>query len=311
VVTNIKNPIISLTHSSPDILTKEDIAEEMNQIKTRLMVQFKDNPQQLESLLKSVDELSDFELGRFAIKNKGALSGYWTWYVILGYKRSDSTSPLEQFIIEKSPTVLATQERFKIFQTLLTKYIQSNSTVCSIPCGMMADLFTLNLPDKVNGVRFVGIDIDKTVFDLARDLAKKLKVRFPYDFFYKNAWDLNIENEFDIITSNGLNNYEKDDDKVVALYRGLHTALKAKGRLICSALTLPPVFGKESEWDMDKIDKDNLLEAATLFSTILEATWANFRTSEKTSAQLREAGFKNIEIHWDSQKIFPTFSAQK
>ena len=295
----------SHTHISPDKLSKEDISNELNRIKTRLTDQFKNEPDKLAFLLKSADELSEFELGRFCIKNKGALSGYWTWYLILGFNRNSQTTPLEQFLVEKSPMSLSTRDRFKIFQTLLTQHIKSNSVVCSIPCGMMADLLTLNLPEKIIDVRFVGIDLDASVIELAKDLAKKSNVTSRYEFFQQDAWNLNFENEFDMITTNGLNIYEKDDNHVVALYRGLHKALKNKGRLICSAITPP------EEWEMSKVNQNDLLEAGALFRTVLEATWANFRTSEQTCQQLKEAGFENIEVHWDSRKMFPTFCGQK
>ncbi len=302
---------ISLTHTGPDKLTRAQIAEEIKQIQQRLSKQFESDPEKRNDLLKMLDELADFELGRFFIKNKGALSAYWTWYAILGFNNSATTSPLERFILEKAPIALATQERFSIFQTLLTKHIQSNSVVCSVPCGMMADLLTLNLPEQIKEVRFIGIDIDNTVFSLAKDLAKQMQSRFHCEFFKKDAWNLNMENTFDIITTHGLNIYEKDDSRIVALYRGLHNALKAHGKLICSALTPPPIINNESEWDFSKISQADLISSSLLFKTILEATWSNFHTSEKTCSQLKEAGFEDIEIHWDSRKMFPTFCAQK
>lgn len=229
----------SLTHSGVDSLSKEEITGEFNQIKERLTKEFRNDSTKLAFLLDTLEELSKFELGRFLIKNK-SLSGYWTWYIILGFKNYPITSPLERFLVEKAPTILATQQRFVIFQSLLTQHIQSHSVVCSLPCGMMADLLTLNLPEHVSEIRLVGIDLDAAVFDLAKALAKQLNVRNKYEFFKKDAWDLNIEKEFDIITSNGLNIYEKDDSKVVALYRGMYRALKDHGHLICSALTPPP-----------------------------------------------------------------------
>ena len=300
----------SLTHTGSDKLTKEDIAREFGQIKERLTVEFKSESEKLASLLLTLEEFSQFELGRFLIKNK-SLSGYWTWYIILGFRNNAITSPVEKFFVEQAPAVLATQHRFAIFQSLLIKHIKSNSVVCSLPCGMMADLLTLTLPKNVKEVRFVGIDLDSTVFELAKALAKQLNVRNSYEFFKKDAWDLNIENELDIITSNGLNIYEKDDSKVVALYKGMYRALKTNGHLICSALTPPPMMTTNCEWDMEQINKEDLATAGALMKTILQATWSNFRSSEKTCEQLREAGFENIEIVWDKQKMFPTFSAQK
>lgn len=301
---------LSLTHKGYDLLGKEEISCEFNQIKERLTTEFKNDTEKLALLLQILEELSQFELGRFLIKNK-SLSGYWTWYIILGFQNQLITSPLEKFIVTKAPTVLATQQRFAIFQSLLIKHIHSHSSVCSIPCGMMADLLTLNLPQNIQEVRLVGIDLDSAVFELAKALAKKLNVRHHYEFFKKDAWHLNIEEQFDVITSNGLNIYEKDDSKVIALYREMYLALKNQGHFICSALTLPPTLTHQCEWDMRKINSTDLATASLLFKNILQTTWANFRSSEKTCQQLQEAGFKNIEIIWDKQRMFPTFLAQK
>lgn len=292
----------SLTHASGDKLTKEDIAAELQALKQRLT-----DPADV----KYVDELSEFELGRFLIKNKGALSGYWTWYVILGFNSGKIQSQLEKFILEKAPVILATRERFGIFQQLLIDAIQSHSVVCSVPCGMMADLLTLELPEKVQEVRFVGIDFDGMVFQLAQDLAKQVKCGHQCDFFKKDAWALGVSNQYDVVTTNGLNIYEKDDDRVVALYKGLHETLKVGGTLICSALTPPPTLDQNCEWDFAHIDQDALKFSAMLFRSILAATWANFRSSAKTVSQLEAAGFENVQIHWDTRKMFPTFSAQK
>lgn len=306
----MKDNTLSLTHSGSDKLSKEEIADELHLIKARLEAEFADNPNKLTQVLETVEALSEFELGRFLIKNK-SLSGYWTWYVILGFNNHSISSPIEKYLVEKAPAILATRERFTIFQTLLSKYIKSNSVVCSLPCGLMVDLLTLKLPQEVKEVRFVGIDLDAVVFDLAKNLAKELRVQTHCEFFHKDAWNLNIQNQFDLITSNGLNIYESDDSKVVSLYRGMYDALKNQGHLICSALTPPPTATTVSEWNMDKINKKDLETATTIFKTILQATWSNFRSSDKTCEQLREAGFTNIEIYWDTQRMFPTFLAQK
>lgn len=301
---------VSLTHLGPDKLSKADISREFQLIRERLLNEFRDAPDKRAELLNTLDALSEFELGRFLIKNK-SLSGYWTWYVILGFNDHVVTSPVEKYLIEKAPAILATRQRFSIFQSLLTRYIQSHSVVCSLPCGMMADLLTLELPGEVGEVRFVGIDLDATVFDLAKALAEQLKVRASCEFFQQDAWNLEATEKFDLITTNGLNIYENDDSKVVALYRGMWNALKNQGRLICSALTPPPTMTANCEWDMDKIDKNDLAASMAIFKVILGATWSNFRSSAKTCEQLREAGFDNIEIYWDQQRMFPTFLAQK
>ncbi len=300
----------SLTHLGPDRLNKAEISREFQLIKEQLEREFKDNPNKKAELLQTLDALSEFELGRFLIKNK-SLSGYWTWYVICGFNDYLITSPVEKYLIEKAPTILATRQRFEIFQSLLRQYIKSNNVVCSLPCGVMADLLTLNLSEEINRVHFVGIDLDAAVFDLAKSLAKQRKVQASCEFFQQDAWSLNFKDKFDLITTNGLNIYEKDDNKVVALYKGMWTALKSQGRLICSALTPPPTMTTDCEWDMDKINQDDLEASMTIFKNILGVTWSSFRSSTKTCAQLREAGFDNIEIYWDRQKMFPTFLAGK
>jgi len=301
----------SHTHTGSEKPSKSEISEQMETIKTRLSREFISEPEKLAALLKMLHDLSEFELGRFLIKNKGALSGYWTWYCILGFNTSPINSTLERFLLDKTPAVLAMRERFSIFQSLLLENIHAKSVVCSIPCGMMADLLTLKLPNKIGELQFVGIDLDATVFQLAEGLAEELNCTVPCIFLQKNAWELEFKNEFDLITTNGLNIYEKEDSRVVELYRVLYDALKPGGKLICSALTPPPLGTQTSEWDFSKIDINDLAVSATLFRTLLEATWANYRSSEKTLAQLTEAGFEKINIVWDSRKMFPTFCAQK
>jgi hypothetical protein len=118
----------SLTHLGPDKISKADISHEFQLIKLRLEKEYKDNPNKKAELLQTLDALSEFELGRFLIKNK-SLSGYWTWYVILGFNNHIITSPVEKFLVERAPAILATQQRFAIFQSLLTKYITSHSVV--------------------------------------------------------------------------------------------------------------------------------------------------------------------------------------
>lgn len=309
-MTLTKTVSASLTHHSPDKLSKADISVEFQLIKNRLENEFKDNPAKKTELLQLLDALSEFALGRFLIKNK-SLSGYWTWYVIQGGNTDSMTSPVEKYLIERAPAILATRQRFALFQSLLIQFIQSDSIVCSLPCGMMADLLTLNLSAEISGVRFVGIDLDATAFVLAKALAKQLQVKVPCEFVQQDAWELNVKEKFDLITTNGLNIYEKEDGRVVTLYRTMWSALKKQGRLICSALTPPPSMTAHCEWAMDKIDKNDLQTSMMIFKIILNATWSNFRSSEQTYDQLRQAGFDHIEIFWDEQKMFPTFLAQK
>lgn len=299
----------SLTHHQGDFITEENIKAQKASIISRLGQDYHSNISIKDKLLSIVNELSQFELGRFFIKNQGALSGYWTHYVISGFSESN-LEPLERTILTQLPSSLATRQRFNIFQDLLHKHIRSHSVVCSVPCGSMMDLISLDLPDEVVEVRFVGIDLDKVSIDLAKSLAKFHDTTYSCQFFQQNAWDIGRHhpNSFDVITTNGLNIYERDDRKVIDLYTALQQSLKPGGKLIGSALSSPA-----DDWSLEKIDPNALELQRAIFSEILQATWANFRTPNQTKTQLKEAGFnqESIEIIWDDAHLMYTFMAEK
>ncbi|MCH9632232.1 MAG: hypothetical protein S4CHLAM6_05620 [Chlamydiae bacterium] len=108
---------------------------------------FSENYQQLEQKIRArgnlpyasveqqmdiLNDLQQFALGRFLIENRG-LNGYWTEYVLRHPENGRLTnlnsngeviSQTESFLLNKAPTVLATQERFKIFHTEIQKRIE-------------------------------------------------------------------------------------------------------------------------------------------------------------------------------------------
>lgn len=302
----------SLTHDQgKELYTRSELTEELESIKARLGKTFSDDEAMAAKALEMLEELQDFELGRFLIKNSGALSGKWTYYIIVEFRERQISNQTEEFILHRAPTVKATQERYAIFQKVLQGAIKSNSVICSIPCGVMGDLLHLDLPDEIENVRFVGIDLDETAFDLAKALAAKLRVKHSCEFFKKDAWQITDEEKYDVITTNGLNIYEKSDDRVQELYTILYRALKPEGLLLGSHLSMPTTVEATGEWDMSQINGDDLAQQKLLFVDILQATWSNFRSAETTQSQLSAAGFKDIEILWDTQKIFYTFTARK
>lgn len=112
-----------------------------------------------------------------------------------------------------------------------------------------------------------------------------------------------------MITSNGLNIYERDSNKVIELYKQFHNALKKSGYLITSFITPPPSPNQDSNWKLLK-PKDAAKQAA-IFTDILQAGWQCYRTEEESKNQLQAAGFIVEEVIYDSQNIFPTVLARK
>lgn len=100
----------------------------------------------------------------------------------------------------------------------------------------MGELLYLNY-SAVRDFRLVGIDIDKDALAGAKALAQSLKLHKNVELLEKDGWRLGLKNEFDLISSNGLNIYEPDTNKVTELYRQFYLALKQGGKLVTSFLT--------------------------------------------------------------------------
>ncbi len=255
--------------------------------------------------LELLEKLSEFELGRFLLEKRG-LNGYWIAYIITDATSINLTSSLERWIIHDLPAAKATRERFYIFQEQVQKYTKGEMTLASIPCGRMDDFLTADLPPNV---KFVGIDLDPESLELAKQNAIKRKKYTISDFIQNGAWSLDTTNSYDIITSNGLNIYEPDDDKVTSLYKQFFAALKPRGILITSFLTPPPALSKDSTWK--NFNQTDIIKQKALFADILQVKWQSFRTELQTRQQLEKAGFDVIDIIYDQQGMFPTIVARK
>nr|WP_238400285.1 class I SAM-dependent methyltransferase [Legionella bononiensis] len=171
----------------------------------------------------------------------------------------------------------------------------------------MDDLLSLDYSNKTN-INLVGIDLDNGSIELAAQNAVKYDFK-NVSFLIKDAWNLGIESQFNLITSNGLNIYESDDEQVTLLYKQFYNALKNKGILITSFITPPPKFNSQSTWK--NINSDDALKQHALFNDIIQANWQTYRTEDQTREQLNKAGFDVLDIIYDSQGIFPTVIARK
>jgi len=259
----------------------------------------------LEQELELLDSLCEFELGRFLLANKG-LNGYWTSYVTLHGPKKQNLHPLEQWLLNSAPSVCATRERFFIFNKILQENLSDDITIASIPCGTMEDLTLLNT-ESFQNISYVGIDYDSQSIALAKANCKLLQ-NISLDFKQKDAWNLKLNSQFDIITSNGLNVYEPDNEKVIELYANFYASLKQNGLLITSFLTPPPTLSQASTWK--NYSPNDVLKQKALFVDIIGVKWQSFQTPQQTMRQLRTAGFKDIDFIYDSQAMFPTVIAR-
>jgi hypothetical protein len=122
---------------------------------------------------------------------------------------------------------------------------------------------------------------------------------------------MHAEEQFDLLTSNGLNIYEQDDRKVTQLYKTFYTALKPNGVLVTSFLTPSPWLDPTSPWEMNIINQSDLLRQKIIYSYIVQPKWQAYRTETKTIEQLKEAGFRDVQIIYDEYKMFPAVLALK
>lgn len=274
----------------------------------------------VEKQLELLNGLKDFEFGKFLVQHQG-INGFWTHYMLthpwFGKKTGRNLegkplAELEKFLLNHAPTLLATQQRFEIFLKENQKCVKNGATLVCIPSGLMGEFLYLDFKG-INDIKLVGIDLDNESLTETEKLAQKQKLDQFIKLENKNAWHLNYENEFDLISSNGLNIYEPDEKRLIQLYQEFYKALKPNGKLVTSFVTCPPNPDNPSQcqWDFSQINKENLLLQKIIFSDILNAKWQCFRSENETKEQLKKAGFKNIEFIYDRAKIFPTVVAFK
>lgn len=309
----IKNGAL-LSHS----ICPENIKKVISKIKQKILQAGDKSYVRVEKQLELLNELSQFDLGRFLIQH-GGLNGFWTHY-ILTYpqegkvidknNRGEPLGRLEKTLLNDLPIVVATQERFKIFLKENQKAVKSGAKLASIPCGMLGELLYLDYKG-ITDIKLFGLDYDSATLNDAKMLALKLGLTNKINLIKTDAWQLNFINEFNLISSNGLNIYEPDDKKIVNLYKKFYQALVPGGKLVTSSITYPPSFPEKTEWKTQKLDYDKILLQQIIFSDILNSKFFCFRTTKKTKQQLVDVGFKNIRFIEDNAKIFPTVVAEK
>lgn len=296
-----------LSHS----LETETISIAIEKIAMRIQQQGDKSYASVDMQLDLLHQLSQFELGRFLLLNRG-INGFWTHY-ILTYpwtSKKENLTFVEEFILERAPIMLATQERFKIFLQENQKAVRNGARLTCIPSGIMGELLYLSL-ENINDIKLIGVDYDPDALNDATLLAKQQNLSSIVELKMDDAWSMRFENQFDLISSNGLSIYEPDDTRVTQLFDTFYKALKPRGKLVTSFLTTPPTLSDECEWNTSVIDQNNLLLQKIIFADILAVKWQCYRSSAKTKEQLESVGFEAINFIYDKAKMFPTVVAYK
>lgn len=265
----------------------------------------------LEQTLDVLAQLQEFELGRFLLHNSG-LNGYWTSY-IFQYSPADVTSsPMEHWLLNKS-LLCGGRERFHRFKAEVAKCVTEGAVLASIPCGAMHDLLQQGY-GSVERFTLVGVDVDTESIDLARENATRCGIGQHCEFLVRDAWQLDLDGELDLIVSNGLNMYESDPQRLAALYRNFSRALRPGGQLLLSFLPPPPpppweAPDRAGEWDNYGVAEEDLRKELSLFGDILQVRYLNFSTEAEVRAQLEEVGLTVKSVTYSSTGVMPIVSA--
>lgn len=258
----------------------------------------------LRETLEFLDQLTEFELGRYLIQNQ-SFDAYWTAYITLHAQKLLLNNPLEKWLIEKCPGIQSNIDRFHVFQSVIQQHLHSDACILSVPCGLMDDLFRLDYSQFKN-IKLIGVDLDPRALHGAKINAQKLNFKGELELKQQDAWSLNLNSLCDLVTSNGLCIYEKDDEQVVNLYEKISQYLKPKGTFITSFLTPPEENGKPL-WV--NYDEKSLVKQQAVFKDILQAQWQTFRSEDLSVELLERAGFKVKDIIYDPQRMYPVISA--
>ena len=292
----------------------------VKKIKSRILNEGDKPHVSVQKQLALLADLQQFEVGRFLIHNRG-INGFWTDYILTHPERGRKTgrnfsgalfSDLEKFLLDRAPTMLATQQRFKIFLRENQKCVCENASLACIPSGLMGELRYLDF-QNIRNIRLVGVDLDKDALSQALQLAKRQKLQTFVELKNENAWHLSARAEFDLISSNGLSIYEACNNRLLRLYKAFYQALKSGGKLITSFLTHPRSADDPQKccWNLQQVNQADLLLQKIIFDDVLKVKWQCFRSEKETEGLLEKAGFKEIRFIDDQARIFPTVIALK
>jgi SAM-dependent methyltransferase len=286
-----------------------NVQEELEKVKARIL-----SGPEPDKKIKVFNQLCEFEYGRWMLINQG-LNAYWANYLIYHDEiRKEKMIKEPMHSLEKtilnSPGVLSSKDRAKRNSTILQKLIKDNMTVASIPCAAMNDLLRLNL-NGMDNIKLVGIDLDSAAIDLAKENSVKFKKETFCTFKLADAFDLNIENEFDVLHSTGLNMYAKTESELLKLYTNFYKAVKPGGYLVVTSNVAPKDENGSFTWSVGLMEMASLPEQVLIFFDVIQIRQGMYCTKDQIISQLKTVGFTDIQVDFDSRKMFLCFTAKK
>ncbi len=286
-----------------------DFQQIYTQIRSRLISESEKSLVNLKEQLDVLDQLAEFPLGRFIIEHKG-LNGYWLNYTLTTSVAEKGVSELERFFLERAPATLAMRDSFTISQQIIQQNLKNGIVIASIPCGVMANVLTIDY-SSIKEMRLIGIDLDFEALVYANQLAEDMKLGHEIEFSQYDAWKIDTNSEYDIISSHGLNLYLDHESELIELYERLNRSLKNGGLLISSFLPPSPSRSADSPWVMAEINEEDLRLQKIMISDVARVKWRHYYTYDQVANQMKHAGFKSVEFIPDKACMRPTVVAQK
>ncbi len=263
----------------------------------------------LSEKLDILKQLTEFEFGRHILQNNG-VNGRWTHYMSYEYYQTPSSSkhPLESRLFSFGLWA-SIKERLDFVQSCLQPDLRDGIALLSVPCGVMADLLTLDYAGLSN-FQLVGIDLDPDSLALAKNLARERNLSDNTSFFLEDAWNISLTRKFDKVVCLGLIPYVRDERKVL-LFKALNAALIDEGELFVNFRTPPAHIDPHSEQNRTSVSAENLQLNKVMSSEILQMKNSSYCSSASIKSMLEASGFLNIRIHFDRECIQGVAVAEK
>ena len=283
------------SHSNDESTIEKEVA----QIERRLREEGDTPFATVDEKLEILHELTQFELGRFLIKNRG-LNGSWSHYISYEYSLlEDHQKPInkvERMLVESNGD-LELKVRLVMVRELLQANLFEGIKMLSVPCGVMADLLTLDF-SKTRKFELFGIDLDPQSLALAENFSRKMGLQKYASFACRDAWNLGLLEKFDVVVSMGLNMYISSRAQSVELYKSLRSALKKGGKLMLSYMTPHPFRDPNTERDLSSLDPAAVRLHRMVMAEIIKTKIVNFPSTLEIQSQLMDAGFGEVQIHY-------------